>query len=208
MPCFKYQRFQALTNKLNCQINAKKIWLDLFNAYQESHRHYHTKQHIDECLKLFDAYQYLATNPLEVEFALWFHDAIYNSQATDNEKKSALWAKSVLQQGNIENAIITRIYDLILISNHHDLPKTNDEKLLLDIDIGIFASDSNRFKEYQQQIRREYHWVENNIYQQKRQQILSHFYTHSPLYYCTEINQALNHQARINLQQALNDKKL
>ncbi|NOQ37190.1 MAG: N-methyl-D-aspartate receptor NMDAR2C subunit [Methylococcaceae bacterium] len=205
MTLFKSKRFSKLLKQLNCKLeNEASVWSNLRNAYHESHRYYHTEQHIDECLQLFDTYHYLAKKPLEVEFALWFHDAVYNTEAADNEDKSALWAKEILLHGGVKDTVITRIYNLILATAHQQqAPQTNDEKLLVDIDIAIFAASSERFAEYQQQIRKEYAWVSEHIYQQKRREVLNNFYNSPILYYCDEIRKQLEIQARLNLLQAL-----
>lgn len=49
----------------------------LVRSYSEATRHYHTTQHLAECLELFDQVRSHAEHPAEVEVALWCHDAIY-----------------------------------------------------------------------------------------------------------------------------------
>ncbi|MDR1076525.1 MAG: hypothetical protein LBL59_09595 [Xanthomonadaceae bacterium] len=60
----------------------------LLDAYAEPQRHYHTRQHLSECMDMQAATRQLAEHPAEVEMALWFHDAIYEvkaeAQARDN----------------------------------------------------------------------------------------------------------------------------
>lgn len=54
-------------------------------AYSEPHRKYHTVQHLLECFALFDQVRNEPGNTVSVELALWFHDAVYDTHAPDNE---------------------------------------------------------------------------------------------------------------------------
>ncbi len=58
----------------------------LLSAYAEPHRHYHTQHHIAACLEALDAHRHCAERPEEVELAIWFHDAVYDTRRTDNEE--------------------------------------------------------------------------------------------------------------------------
>jgi len=55
-------------------------------------RHYHTLGHLEEYFKEFDQARHLAQRAGEVELALWFHDAVYRTWASDNEARSAALA--------------------------------------------------------------------------------------------------------------------
>jgi predicted metal-dependent HD superfamily phosphohydrolase len=50
----------------------------LLSRHDEPHRHYHSRQHLTECLEHFDAVRHLPTHAAEVGVALWFHDAVYD----------------------------------------------------------------------------------------------------------------------------------
>lgn len=199
------QRFCRLLSAVSGTLSATApmIWQTLQTAYQQPHRYYHTAQHIGECLQLFDRYRHLAEQPLAVEFALWFHDAIYQPQRPDNEQQSAAWTVEVLRQAQVAKTVQQQVSALILATAHQQPPKTNDEALMLDIDLAILASAPDRFAEYQQQIRAEYAWVAEQIYQQKRQEILTRLYNHGNIYHHAEIKAALECPARMNLQHAL-----
>lgn len=200
------QRFCNLLEKLSGAFLATVplIWHDLQAAYQQPHRSYHTLQHINECLRLFDSYRHLAKQPLAVEFALWFHDAVYQPQQSNNEQQSAVWASRVLQQGRVTETLTQQVYQLILATAHQQPPHSNDEKLLVDLDLAILAAAPARFAEYQQQIRAEYAWVAEDVYQQKRQQLLTRLYNGGDIYHHCELKAVLEPLARANLRQVLN----
>src|SRR5262245_55273182 len=69
----------------------------LIARHSEPHRAYHTVQHLGECIALFESSADLAQHPAEVEMGLWFHDAIYEVRAHDNEARSAAWAQAALR---------------------------------------------------------------------------------------------------------------
>jgi predicted metal-dependent HD superfamily phosphohydrolase len=71
------------------------LFTTLLARYDEPHRHYHSRQHLTECLEHFDAVRHLPTHAAEVEVALWFHDAVYDLYSSDNEARSADWARTV-----------------------------------------------------------------------------------------------------------------
>ena len=68
------------------------VLAELLQSYSEPQRHYHTLQHLGEAMGLLQPALGLAAHPGEVALALWFHDAVYETQAKDNEARSADWA--------------------------------------------------------------------------------------------------------------------
>jgi predicted metal-dependent HD superfamily phosphohydrolase len=155
--------------------NDQNLFQSICSHYAEPTRKYHTLQHLGECLDLFESVMYLATHPAEIEMALWFHDAIYNTASHDNEAQSAQWARAELSKAGVLPEKIDRIQSLIMATCHTVLPITIDECLLVDIDLAILGSSAERFAEYEQQIRAEYNFVPQPIFNQKRQEILQGF---------------------------------
>ena len=70
----------------------------LLARYAEPHRRYHSQQHLHECLVHLRPALHLTEHPGEVEIALWFHDAIYELKAQDNEAQSAQWQRALWRQ--------------------------------------------------------------------------------------------------------------
>ena len=177
----------------------------LIAAYNEPQRKYHTEQHLKECLSIFNDHRALAEEPAEVEMALWFHDAIYDIKATGgkNEDQSADWAVEELQKANVAPERVARIKDHILATKHSALPRGADQQLLVDIDLAILGAQPERFAEYEQQVRQEYHHVPGLIFNWKRKQILKAFLARSPIYATPELNAIFEQQARQNLAGAI-----
>ena len=177
----------------------------LLESYCEPQRHYHTLQHLRECLALFEAAAPVAARAPEVELALWFHDAVYDPRADDNEARSATWAEAAVQAAGCDSAIARRVGDLVRATAHQLPPAVEgpDVDLLLDIDLAILGSAPARFDESSRQIRAEYAHVPEDTFRARRADFLRSLLAR-PVLYRTEVFRApLEAGARANLQRAL-----
>ena len=175
----------------------------LLRAWAEPQRHYHTLQHLAECLTLFDTLRAHAKQPADIELALWFHDAIYDVQGHDNEARSAHWAVEALAAGGVDTARCQRVHDLIMATCHTALPASPDQALLVDIDLAILGAPAARFAEYTQQISAEYAWVPSEVYAVKRRAVLLGFLDREQIYTTPAVAQRLEERARANLAKAI-----
>ena len=177
----------------------EELMQQLLDAWAEPQRHYHSQQHLRECLALLEPALDLAQRPGEVELALWFHDAVYDPQGQGNEARSADWACEALAQAGAVSEVQQRVRALIMATCHDAVPVDDDARLLVDIDLAILGADPARFAEYDAQVREEYRWVPEMIYRVKRREVLSGFLTR-PLIYGTErFREGFEGQARENL---------
>lgn len=175
----------------------------LIAAWSEPQRRYHTLQHLGDCLALFESTSNLAQHPAEVEIALWFHDAIYDLKADDNETRSAAWATQALSAASAPPDVCERVHGLIMATCHEALPATADAKLLVDIDLSILGADPERFDEYEVQVRQEYAWVPAPLFRRKRREILLGFLARPSIYGTTWFRQRFEATARANLQRSV-----
>ena len=175
----------------------------LLRAWAEPQRHYHTLQHLAECLTLFDTLRAHAKQPADIELALWFHDAIYDVKGHDNEARSAHWAVEALAAGGVDTARCQRVHDLIMATCHTALPASPDQALLVDIDLAILGAPAARFAEYTQQISAEYAWVPSEVYAVKRRAVLLGFLDREQIYTTPAVAQHLEERARANLAKAI-----
>ena len=94
---------------------------------------------------------------------------------------------SVLKKGKVNSKIIDKIYKLIIATQHDILLKSNDEKLIVDIDLAILGKSKKIFDQYNRAIRKEYFWVPEDIYLKERKKVLLSFYNRESIYYHKEI---------------------
>lgn len=158
-----------------------------------------------ECLVLVDSIQANVNDAQAVALALWFHDAVYDPQAKDNELKSAELFEQYLAQ-DLSIDIVQKIKQWIVATQKHEATDELDLQFLLDIDLAILAASPERFEEYEQQIKQEYAWVDPDIYLVKRKQVLAHFYQVEPLYQTEYSQQSLEPRAKENLREILDGK--
>jgi predicted metal-dependent HD superfamily phosphohydrolase len=175
----------------------------LLSRYAEPHRHYHTQQHLEECLRLFADVQRVPPHPAAVEAALWFHDAVYDVESSDNEARSAAWAHRALLGGGVATEDADRVRDLVLVTRHDAAPSTLDEQVLVDIDLAILGASRERFAEYEQQIRAEYAYVPSPLFRRKRREVLQSFLQRGRIYSTEYFHARCEQQARANLAQAI-----
>ena len=181
----------------------EELRLRLLAAYAEPQRHYHTRQHVQECLAHFAAVLALAQRPGEVALALWFHDAVYDPRAGDNEARSAEWARAALLSHGASAEQAGRVQALILATRHCEAPTEPDAQLLLDIDLAILGAAPARFAEYAAQVRREYAWVDEAHYQTQRRAVLQGFLDRPVIYHTVWFRERYEQAARANLRESV-----
>lgn len=142
-------RFVALWTRCinhNKTAAAEVIHGRLVDFYGEAHRHYHTLDHIQHCLQEFDRAVTFMDNPNAIEIALWFHDAIYEPGAKDNEQRSAeLFRRYSNASGCTDAVFQQQIHNLIVITNHREQPSQKDEQFIVDIDLSSFGLPWDKF---------------------------------------------------------------
>lgn len=175
----------------------------LLDAWSDPQRSYHTLQHLTECIAQLEPQLPLAEHPGEVEFALWFHDAVYDVQARDNELRSARWAADEMLAAGLAQPAVDRVHRLIMATDHNELPESPDEKLLVDVDLAILGAPPGRFAEYEAQVREEFAWVPGWVFRRKRRELLTGFLARPSIYHTEVFRQMLEAPARENLRQSI-----
>lgn len=151
---------------------------NLTSLYTSQSRFYHTLNHIEALLKLSQEHQQLLGSSKTVDFAIWYHDAIYDASKSNNEEKSAQLARNNLTELGLVPDLIENCYNLIIATKTHQLTQdldSFDAQFLLDIDLSILASERGKYLEYTQEIRKEYKIYPDFLYKKGRKKVLKHF---------------------------------
>lgn len=179
------------------------LYHELIARYSEPHRKYHTTRHLDDCFARLLEVEARAIHRQEIELALWFHDAIYDTRRKDNEEKSAEWARSAALRLGLPNAAAERVHALIMATRHNATPDDPDARLLVDIDLSILGAGAERFDEYERQIREEYAWVREFLFRSERRKILKSFIARPRIFNTGHFFRTHEAQARANIERSL-----
>lgn len=175
----------------------------LRRAYAEPHRHYHTAEHIARALGLLDGVRDRLDRPDEAELALWLHDVVYDPRADDNEARSAEWAAAMLAAaGGADPAAIARVRGLILATRHAAPPDDPDARHVVDADLAILGAGETEFERYERQVRREFAFVPEPLWRERRTRLLRRF-LERPRLFETAAFARLEAAARANLRRSL-----
>lgn len=183
------------------QVAAEKAFNCLVAAYSTPGRYYHTLKHIDHVLGTIQILQGYTNNLAAVQLAAWFHDVVYNSQAEDNEERSADYALELLSNLGIPESTIITVTRLILNTKKHQVAVDDyDSQVLLDADLAILATNPVQYLEYAHAIRQEYGWVAQAEYIIGRRQVLEEFLQRSHIYFTPLMSEFAEPSARGNIQ--------
>jgi predicted metal-dependent HD superfamily phosphohydrolase len=185
--------------------NPEQVFQDLDRRYSEEHRHYHNWIHISACLDELEAARSFAIHPTAVEMAVWYHDAVYDPWAPENEELSARMARSVAEGMNLPPEIVREVEELILDTRYltdQDTPEQpcpRDSALIRDVDLSILGKSREQFDGYEQAIGLEYNFVADKERWKRRIHILEGFLALPMIYSVPYFQKRYEHRARQNL---------
>src|SRR5579862_8308931 len=143
-------RFAALWRSLGGGDGGEPVFATLDAAYAEPHRAYHTAEHVLACLALLDEpiVRACSEHGAEVEAAIWFHDAVYDTRAPDNEERSAVLADEAMRASGVAMERRERIVAMVRATRDH-VARSPDAGLLIDIDLSILGVDADTFDRFE-----------------------------------------------------------
>lgn len=180
----------------------------LKGRYSEPQRHYHTWAHIEALLRHFESLRDEFSHPDIVLWALYYHDAIHDPKAPDNEEQSAELLKAEAAE-YLGPQGLQFAYDIIIGTKRHELVGNYDEAhrkdmaLFLDIDLSILAAPADVFDEYELNVRKEYAFVPDEAFREGRSGILKTFLNRPRIYYTDMCFDRWEGPARENLKRSI-----
>ena len=175
----------------------------LLAMYGQPHRAYHNQRHLLDCLIELDGVRGFCGDVGAVEAALWFHDCIYDLDASDNEERSAQVARAMLLECETSEHFIRQVVGLVLDTRGLAAPRTREGQFVCDIDLSVLGREPEAFDRYDRAIRQEYQHVPEDLYLNKRGEILRGFLERPRIYQTDCFHARLEERARDNLRRWL-----
>lgn len=177
---------------------------ELVRRYTEAHRRYHDVQHLREVLHALDLLSAGAELPLAVVCAAFWHDAVYDPTAADNERRSVDLAAAALDGLGLAHTLVDEVTRLVLLTTGHD-PQAGDAHgaLLCDADLAVLAAAQPRYGAYAAAVRQEYAHLSDDDFRRGRAAVLRELLHRPQLFSTPEGQRRWQRAARVNLQAEL-----
>lgn len=176
----------------------------LRRRYAEPQRHYHTWEHVESLLSHFRRWVRHFHRPDPLLWAVYWHDAIYDPHACDNEALSAqLFEREAA--GHLPPDDISFAAAAIRATATHTLPDEFSDKdkedcaLFLDLDLSILGAPQQVYDRYETAIRAEYDFVEEGRYRNLRSGVLQGLLGRDRIYLTDLAHAEWEMKARANL---------
>ncbi len=165
-------------------------------AYGDSTRGYHDLLHLAEVLEHVDELM-AADDPTReaVLLAAWFHDAVYDGRA-DDEERSALLAEQTLGDGPLGDEVARLVR---LTGSHRPADDDHAGQVLCDADLGILAAGADRYAAYTAGVRREYAQVPDTDFAAGRAAVLRDLLAKPTLFHTAVARERWEERARDNV---------
>ena len=163
---------------------------------------YHDLLHLTEVLDRLDRLAGAGArfDATAVALAAWFHDAVYDG-AADDEERSAQWAERALPA-----AYADEVARLVRMTAHHR-PAEDDPAgcALSDADLGILASTRQRYAAYVAGVRADFAHVGDEDFRAGRAAVLADLAAKPSLFHTPQGRELWEEPARANLARELEE---
>jgi predicted metal-dependent HD superfamily phosphohydrolase len=144
----------------------------------------------------------LAADPVAVELAAWYHDAVYDAAAPagDSERRSADLAVDQLSALGAQPRVVAEVERLVLLTAGHRVEGSDrNGAVLADADLAILGAASERYERYVADVRAEYAHVPDDTWATGRAAVMTGFAERARLYRTDRAHARLDLAARRNI---------
>ncbi len=181
--------------------NDDQLFQEIVSAYSESHRFYHTLNHLNQLFEELDLCESV-TN--EMLWAVWYHDYVYKPGAKTNEKKSAVQAEESMRKLGAPQSSIDKVIALIMTTETHQSQNDDiDTQLFLDADMSILGSDEEVYLEYCIAVKQEHSSIPKFLFNRGRRKFLSTVLKQKSIFLSPYFKEKYEQVARENIKKEL-----
>ncbi|WP_127124438.1 hypothetical protein [Pseudoflavitalea rhizosphaerae] len=200
--------WDRLTNGYaNAPAMAATCIAEVEKAYNGKKRYYHNAGHIRDLLDLSGEYRNSLKAPLLVDFAIVYHDIVYDVLRKDNEARSAVTAAKRLTALGLHSyeAGLVKLY--IEATQYHRVPEglehAEDLAFFLDFDMAILAAPWEQYEAYTIAVRKEYRIYPDLLYKPGRRKFLEQTLAAPVIFRRPEFHSRFDAAARNNMEKEL-----
>jgi predicted metal-dependent HD superfamily phosphohydrolase len=211
----------------NVDAVAQEFFDQLWDLYtNDKTRYYHTSVHIEEMLSTWklistSTNSYDDSHPMKksdeenddnnnkttskdsaILFAIFFHDAIYNAKSSTNEEDSVKLFHKFADAIFMDPMLKSQISNYIMATKtHQQLSNKSDPSLdfFLDLDMAVLGKNPSAYMKYAALIRKEYSFVPEKVYCEKRAEVLESFLQFPSIYRTNFMKAEVEQQCRNNI---------
>lgn len=195
------KQFEDLCQNLCDPETCTRTFYKIIAQYDQTQRYYHTfNGHIAFCLKELENVPDLSLTDKQIlTLSLLMHDAFMDFSRNDNEESSAVFAATLCQEIKIPQEITDHVTKCIVATKHNNSLKDQNACITVDIDLAIFGQERHIFNAYERNIRKEFHFVPEKIFKEKRIKILTRFLDQESIFHTIHFQKKYEIRAQKNL---------
>ncbi|MGO4858538.1 DUF4031 domain-containing protein [Arthrobacter sp. 2MCAF14] len=203
------QRNKALTVPLLERWNStlpghEELGFELLERWGEDHRKYHSRTHLLAVLEALDLLTEPGPPARSVTLAAWFHDAVYEGIAGQDEEQSARLAEDRLAIAGLPGQVIDDVARLVrLTSTHSPEPGDHLGALLCDADLSVLGAEPKAYARYLAAVREDYAHVGDADFAAGRAAVVRQLLALDPLFHSERAKSLWLDAARRNLEAEL-----
>jgi pantetheine-phosphate adenylyltransferase len=153
---------------------SEKWFNKIIQHHSEPHRFYHNTGHLSALVKHAQKLPSMdSLSKASILYTIFFHDIVYNPLSKTNESDSAKVWLDFAAEKQVIHPIYENVEKAILATASHFQPTQLEFiEYFLDLDLSILGSSPKDFKEYEDNIRSEYNFVPEDVYNLERAKIM------------------------------------